>query len=370
VKLFVVIAITAALAAGESHPSWWTYASPEATTLVGIQWNNLRHSPFAAAIEAELSSTGALAFPDLDCLREAREIIISSPALLAAEAGSFPAATVKDQAQRQGLRRSVYKGVTLWLPEQADKLGVAQISEQLVLVGARKTLQAAVDRSLVETGRLYSALLPRAARFSQTGDLWVVAMKLPDPLADLFVPLDADASEFLGQVSVRDGLTVEASFNAGSEEAAAKFAQGLRQMAPSFSAVARGVEASVDQSRVVIALQVNSQELAAALHPAVSQAPAPAREAAAVPTPAPLPIPTPIVELRAGVINSPPPAPAPIQPTSAPPQPTPALTQPTPATPEPPPLVKFDLTHVENGQPQIVRIYGLDEGTREIVLPP
>ena len=61
-----------------------------------------------------------------------------------------------------------------------------------MLVGARKTLQAAIDRSLMETGRTYSALLPRAARFSQTGDLWVVAVKLPDPLASLFVPLDAE----------------------------------------------------------------------------------------------------------------------------------------------------------------------------------
>ena len=347
-KPVLLLAITAALAAAESHPSWWTYASPEATTLVGIRWSNLSHSPFAAAIEAELSSTGALAFPDLDCLRQAREIVISSPALLAAEAGNFPAATVKDQAQRQGLRRSVYRGVTLWLPEQADELGVAQISEQLVLVGAHKTLQAAVDRSLSET-RLYSQLLPRAARFSQTGDLWVVATKLPDPLADLFVPLDADASEFLGQVSVRDGLSVEASFDAGSDQAAAEFARGLRAKSPSFPAVARGVEASVDQSRVTIALQVSSEELAAALHPAPAASPAAIPVAvAAVPVPVPAPL-----EIAA--------APLPLEIAAAPRSAAAATTPPEP--------VKFKVTHVEAGEPQIVRIFNLDEGTREIVLP-
>ena len=100
-----------------------------------------------------------------------------------------------------------------------------------MLVGSRKTLQGAIDRSLSETGRQYSPLLPRAAHFSQTGDLWVVAAKLPDPLADLFVPLDAaDATDFLGQVSVRDGLVVEASFDAGSEAAALEFARDLRKM--------------------------------------------------------------------------------------------------------------------------------------------
>jgi hypothetical protein len=34
------------------------------------------------------------------------------------------------------------------------------------------------------------------------------------------------------------------------------------------------------------------------------------------------------------------------------------------------PPVKFAITHVESSKPQIVRIYNLDEGVREIVLPP
>jgi hypothetical protein len=354
VKPLFLIALTATLATAESHPSWWTYASPDATALVGIHWDNLRHSPFASAIEAELSSTGALAFPDLDCLRKAREIVISSPPLLAAEAGSFPAATVKDQAQRLGLRRAVYRGLTLWLPEQTDKLGVAQISEQLVLVGARKTLEGAVDRSLLETGRQYSPLLPRAARFSQTGDLWVVAVKLPDPLAGLFVPLDADASEFLGQVSLRDGLVVEASFDAGSEAAAEEFARNLQKQAPSFPAVARGVTASVEQSRITIELQVSSENLVAALSPAVSRVVPPAAALAPAPapdtTPAPARTPVALAEIAAAP-----------QPASA------ALVAPAPPPPAP---VKFEVTHTEDSQPQIVRIFGLDEGVREIVLPP
>jgi hypothetical protein len=354
VKPVLLIAITATLATAESHPSWWAYAPPEATALVGIQWNNLRHSPFAAAIQSELSPAGSLGFPDLDCLRQAREIVVSSPPLLAAEAGSFPASTLKDQAQQQGLRRSVYRGVTLWLPEHSGKLGVAQISEQLVLVGDRKALDDAIDRSLMETGRQYSPLLPKAARFSQTGDLWVVATELPDPLASLFVPLDTNGSEFLGQVSVRDGgLAVEASFDAGSKEDAVRFTREFQEKAPSLPIVARGVEASADQSRVSIALRVSPEDLVAALSPAVSlvasAAPAPAPD----PTRSQAPIPTPAA------------APAAFAEIATAPQlavsPAPALA---------PPAVKFEVTHTEDSAPQIVRIFGLDDGVREIVLPP
>jgi hypothetical protein len=332
VKPLLLAALTATLAIAESHPSWWAYVSPEATTLIGMRWNNLRHSPLAAAIEAQISPSGALGFPDLDCLRQAGEIIVSSPALLAAEAGSFPPATVDDQAQRQALRRLVYREVTLWLPQQVEKLGVAQISEQLVLVGARKTLETAVDRGLSETGLHYSPLLRRAEPFSQTGDLWVVAEKLPDPLAGLFVPLDADGSEFLGQVSVRDGLAMEASFDAGSEQAAAEFARELSRKALSFSPVARGLEATAHQRRVSIALRVSSADLMAALHPAPAHPPA----SAAV--------------MEQGFAG---------------PQP-PEASELTAAPAQPPDPVRFEITYVEDSQPQIIRIFNLDEGTREI----
>lgn len=320
-KRLFLLPLAATLAIAESHPSWWAYTSPEATAFVGIQWNNLRHLPFAASIEATFSPAGALGFPDLDCLRQAREIIVSSPALLAAEAGSFPAATVEDQAQRQGLRRLVYRGVTLWLPQQAGKLGVAQISEQLVLVGDRETLQTAIDGGLAEADRQYSPLLLRTERLSQTGDLWVVAAKLPDPLADLFVPLHIDATGFLGQVSVHDGLAVEASFDAGSKDAAADFARRLREAA--LPALARGVEAVADRSRVAIALKVSSEDLVAALQSAPAPVPVVPAEPAAVLEPAESPNP-----------------------------------------------VRFEITHVEASQPQVIRILYLEEGTREIVLSP
>jgi len=345
VKFAFSILLAATLASAEPHPSFWTYASPEATALVAIKWNNLQHSPFAAAIEAQISPSGALGFPDLDCLRQAREIVISSPALLAAEAGSFRAATVQDQAQRQGLSRLAYRGVTLWLPQQADKLGVAQISAELVLVGARKTLETAVDRGLSGTGRQDSPLLTRAASFSEDADLWVAAVKLPDPLAGRFVPLEAAGSEFLGRVTFRDGLAVQAFFDAGSEAAASEFVRGLRERAPSFPAVARGIEAAADQSRVTIALQVSSADLLAAL----PSAPAPAS--------AHPPEPEAVSAIAVALQGSAGPQPSEEPKLAAEPE--------QPASP-----VKFAITHVEAFQPRIIRIFNLDEGTREIVLPP
>ncbi len=204
----------------ESHPAWWLYASPGATALVGIQWEHLRTSPFASAISGELSGDGGLGFPDLDCLKQARQILISSPELLAMAAGDFPTATLHEQAAKKGLKRALYRDVEIWVTPGKDTLSIARMSDQLVLLGHLKTLQDAIDQSLLEEpNRQYSPLLARAARYAQD-DLFVVAASLPDPLAGLFVPIDAEAEGFEGTVSLQGGLSLGAVLTASSEEAA------------------------------------------------------------------------------------------------------------------------------------------------------
>jgi len=189
-------------ASAESHPAWWRYASPEATALVGIQWEHIRSSHFADAVAGELTGEGGLGFPDIDCLKESRQILISSPVLLAIASGNFPAATVREQAVRKGWKRAPYKDFEIWVTPGKETLSIARMTDQLMLVGRVKTLQDAIDRSLVEgTEHAFSPLLARAARYAQD-DLWVVARSLPDPLAEHFVPIEAQADGFEGGVTV------------------------------------------------------------------------------------------------------------------------------------------------------------------------
>jgi hypothetical protein len=310
VKVLKLIFLTAGLVMAESHPSWWGFASPDATALVGIRWEVLRNSAFGAPIEAEFALS--LGFPDLALLKDARQIVISSPATLAMLSGNFPSATLHDQATAKGLKPAAYRGIALWITPGKNTLSVAQMSEQLILLGSRKTIEAAIDRNQAETGpsRKYSPLLARAARFAQADDLWVVSNRLPDPLASLFVPLETEARGFEGGVSVRDGVQLEASLDAGSEDAAAVIAEDLRQKFPGLPEIARSMKVVAEADRVLLSLELSRAELFAGIRP--SEAP--------VPSPA-----TPLIH---------------------------------PAEPAKP------------AGPQIIRIFGLDEGPREIVLAP
>jgi hypothetical protein len=156
---------------------------------------------------------------------------------------------------------------------------VAQIGEGLVLVGARETLQAAIDNSIAGTGRVYSPLLERAARFSATGDLWVVAERLPDPLAGLFVPIEAKATGFDGEVSMRGGLELHATIQTTSGDAANALGEQLRQDSSSFPSIARGLQVSVQDGNVSLTLHVTQEELSASLRHAPTQ-PRPAEQQA------------------------------------------------------------------------------------------
>jgi hypothetical protein len=312
VRSLLAFLACASFAAAESHPSWWNYASPDATALVGIEWQTVRASPFAEAVEAEL--WGDLGFPDLTCLRNARQFVLSSPELLALVSGNFPSAAMRDQAAKKGMKAMTYRGVDMWFSTGSGMLSVARMNDQLAIIGDPKTLEIAVDRSIADS-KNHSPLLARAAQFTQK-DLWVVSTQLPDDLASRFVPLETEARNFEGWVSVRNGLDLEATFSAASERAATASAKQLREAIPAFPAIVHGLQVTVEGGSVLLALAATREQVVQALRGVPAEA---------IKVETSWEVPAPIVE------------------------------KPVEKVPE---------------KPQVIRIFGLDEGPREIVLPP
>jgi hypothetical protein len=275
-RSLLLMLATAEITAGQSHPSWWNFVPPDATALVGIQWEQVRNSIFADAIGVELSSGGSLGFPDLACLKQARQILISSPDLLAIATGSFPASVIREQAARIGLKSSTYRGVDVWIASD-NSLSVAHVSDTVLLIGQRKTLEEAMAGSLSDSLRRYSPLLARGARLSQDWDLWIATSRLPDPLASVFVPLEIAAEALEGGIIARDSLQLGAAYQMSSAPQATAAAEKLRQAIPSFPWVAQGLQVQVDDDAVLLTLYVGPEQLAASLRPPdpVPQAPSP-----------------------------------------------------------------------------------------------
>ena len=309
-RTLLVFLGVAAVAAGQSYPRAWNYVAPEATAIVGIDWQHLKDSFLGDAVSAEISGGGSLGIPDLDCLKQSRQILLSAPDFLAIFSGSFPAAAVDEQAAKSGMVKTSYNGIRLWVAPEKNRRSLAQVSDTLLLAGWRDTLEEAIDRGMQTSLRPYSPLLPRGARLAPNGDFWVVANALPDPLISVFLPLRLETGDFDGLIAVRNGLRLDARYNMTSTEDALLSAQYFREAIPAFHPILQDIHVIADGESVLLKLEVSAGELDQFLHPPEAAV----REAA---------------------------------PQSAAP----------PAAPPPAP-------------PRVVRILGLDDGAREVALPP
>lgn len=309
VRPFLLLFYSAFLLHAESYPRAWNYVAPDATAVIGVEWRQLQSSFLADAVGSELFASGHLGIPELECLEHSREILLSAPDFLAIFSGTFPAATVEAQAAKLGLWKSSYQGVRLWIAPKKDRRSVAHINDSLILVGWRDTLEAAIDRGMLTELRQYSPLLARGARMAPNADLWIAANALPDPLVSVFLPLKMETGEFDGTVSARNGLRLDARYNMSSTEDALLSAGYFRQAIPDFHAVLQGLHVIPEGESVLLKLEVSAGDLTGYLRP---------------------------------------------------PEP-PAAESKVESKPEPPP---------PPAGPRVIRIFGLDSGTRELVLPP
>jgi len=256
------ISLAAPLAMAESFPRAWNYIAPDSTAIGGIEWQQLRESFLADALGVELSASGRLGFPDLACLQNAREILLAGPDLLGVASGSFPAATVAAQATALGMRPVDYDGVRLWIAPGTRGRSLAQVSDTILLVGFRDTLESAIDRSLLTTERQSSPLLARGAHLAATYDLWITATALPDPLVSVFIPVAFESGDFDGGVTVRRGLLLDARYDMATPADAQLSGDYFREAIPSFHALLHGMNVIEDGNSVRLKLQIAPQELA------------------------------------------------------------------------------------------------------------
>lgn len=343
-RVLCAFAATAILASAQSHPSWWNWASPDATSLVGIHWEAVKSSPIAAAIEDELGPEG-LGLPDLDCIKDSKQLLLSSPAFLVLASGDFPAEQLRTEAARQSMKSLVYKGIDLWISPGKSTLSVARIGDHLLLLGLMRTLEAAIDGNQAPGERRYSSLLKRAAHFSGQ-DLWVVASQLPDPLASHFVPLDVDTRGFEGSVSLGDGIRLEGTLLTGSQDEASDIAAKLRHSEAGLPSIARGLQVVQAGDMVVLAMVASREQVAASLRPA---------------EPSGAPVPEAVMQKTQVAAKTAAPAAAPIT-TALPPAAQPVASAPVAAASVAAPVAPDG--------PRVIRILGLDDGPREITLPP
>jgi len=267
--LFLILPL-ASVALAESHPRVWSLASPDSTSVVGIQWQYARSSVFGEAIRAELAAGGGLDLPDFEWLAVTDQILVTGPEILVVATGAYHAEFLK-----QLPKGVVYRNIEM---RGTSKQTAALLNEQTLLMGLRKTVQAAIERSFSETRRL-NPLFAKGAALAAADDFWVIARRLPDPMVATFVPMDAfeDEVDMLeGGMSFHSGLNMHATLRASSVARAKGVAEHIQKLLPELPQIVRKMQVQPVDDEVKIELNVSGQQLVSSL-----RAPAPSEEAPA-----------------------------------------------------------------------------------------
>jgi hypothetical protein len=321
----------AGLGVGQSHPGWWTFAAPDSKTLVGIHWQTFQDSARGEYLRHLFSvpEPPYNQMTELPCLLRARDLLISSPELVIGASGGCTTAELKSQATERGWKHSAYKGFEIWVGPTSS---VLQWTERVVLIGAARDLRAVVDRSLEEK-RGYSPLLITGAKLARENDLWVVSTDSRGETALLYATYAITPDE--DGVVVGETIGTSVVLQAESAKRVTEIVEGLRKVNP-------GAEVSASGMTVTATARV------AKGHPTVPAAPMD-RVVAGEPV---------IPPAAVAAVNAGPSTAA----SNAPPK----------VDPVKPEIAKVDVTKAEPAQsePQVIRIFGLDDGPREIVLPP
>jgi hypothetical protein len=271
-----------------SLPTFWRYAHPEAKALIGVEWSRMVNSPFGERIRNEMKKTGVSMKDGLEFLDDIERILISSPgnksggangqppAVIAAQ-GRFDLDRLREVAKADGALSVSYRSVELLIPKErpASRMALALVNPQTILLGDRKSVEAAIDlHAAADPSLSATPLYRRAAELAATNDLWVVAMTSP---AD-FSTGNMAQSQLLNDVksveaglSFRSGFGLQLNLGTKSEESARTLANGLQMMLalavsgqdaqPGLAQLANKLQIAAESSQVKVALSISQGEL-------------------------------------------------------------------------------------------------------------
>lgn len=305
----ILLALAAAL-----DPSALRLIPPDAGFLLGIEWRQTLESASGGVLQKRLAESGLSAVPGLASLEKAlREdvdaVLATGPTrgmgrssgqtpLLVIVRGRFDAAAVRKWAPG---RAEAYKQYTLLAPRniQPPTLRLAVLDANTLLLGDRKLVVAAIDRLASARAQIPARLVQRAGELAARHQIWLALEAPPEG----FPAQSGAPAQILSQLTGLDfgisfaaGVDLEARLAAASDPAARDMAtavQGLLAMAalnqgqsPETTELLRKLQVTTAGTTVSLRVSLTEAELNRAMT-AQAQAPRPAAAPVAAPAAAP-----------------------------------------------------------------------------------
>jgi hypothetical protein len=346
VLLLLVSTLSAQTGGTQANATPWELADPNAKVLIGIDVRGLRESDIGKSISAQMdreTATPPIPFkiPGIELLSDIDSVFISSTGELPAKKPAAPktaasntppfllvaSGTFPDDHLRSLLagKHPSYKAFNIY--GSANGANIAVLDEHTIVFGDTKSIRAAIDRRGLKTVAAVTPVFERAKELAATNDFWMVAKDTASSLkqATGANPFTSEIDGLEVGAQLREGLDLDLNLATKTEAAAGMFAQLLSAQIQSAIATKADDPAVAE---LVKKLQVGSQGNRMTVHLALTQEEMEHSMKVAQ-----------AARANAGVRQT-------------------ATAAPKPQAPPVP------------AGPRKVRIYGLDEGVREITLDP
>lgn len=187
----------------------WRYVPGDAATIIAMEWKRVLDSPYRELFRREIPPAGAPLLGGINFIEGIERVVVAATGKtsLIVLQGKFDAAQLRSMATSDGATEKPYKNATLLIAsEEGDGTEMALIGDQIVLLGDRTSLMAAVDR---ETAK--------RAQPSIQADLWVMEMHPNRDVERL------DLSMYL-----RGGIQIDSRIVTASDELAQRVTSNAR----------------------------------------------------------------------------------------------------------------------------------------------
>jgi hypothetical protein len=340
-----LLLVAPAVASAQTDPALWRFIQPNAKAIISIDWKHVRQSHIGTMLREKWVDTNST-IPGVEFLNDVDRFLISSggqnaddetsePPVLIVVRGHFDLPRVRKLLVTHGAKAQAFNSVQVYRPQGKNSKDMAFVllDAQTILIGDARSVFAAVDRNALPPSPTDSVpVLARAAAMDASYEVWAL-ITTPGALAnDRLMGLLSGGevgSNALGYdvgFSFKNGLSADASVLFESDSAAKRLASELGKMMkmaikdkmgePAMLDLEKKLKITAEGKLVKIAMRVTPQELEknAQIYAATHKPPAPA-----------------LAEIR-------------------------AVAKTAPELPKP--------------ERRVIRIEGLDEGTREIPYKP
>jgi hypothetical protein len=296
-SLAIAALLAPVIASGQSDPALWRFVYPDAKALISVDWARIRQSPAGAMIrEKWLTADTVAGIPGTELLNDIDRILISSPGpnspddsaespILVAIRGHFDAARVRQVFTRLGAKPQSYNSFQVYRPRgKVDSQETAWVlfDGETILYGDAPSVFAALDRNQFvpvapQSSPVPGSLIARADEMQANYEVWAIMdateILSSDRIAALFRGGEwaTEAQGFEAGVNLRAGLAADITVRFSSEDTAKRITAELTRLVSMAARdkssgaevrdIARKLKFTLDGSATKISVRLTEQEL-------------------------------------------------------------------------------------------------------------